>query len=99
MSQINIQLPSLEALSAVVTTSGHVPGDETYHDAGWRSSLVVTYFFVRGVYDEVLGREVIRTRMVEGQLEDPATGSAACGLVAYLTLAEGVERTYKYDIV
>lgn len=31
----------------------------------------------------------MQTRMIEGSLEDPATGSAASALVAYFSLAEG----------
>lgn len=99
MSQIHVELPSLEALAAVTTTSSTVPGDGTYHDEGWSSSPIVVYFFVRGVYDEVLGKKVIRTRMIEGSLEDPATGSAASGLAAYLSSTAGKEGTQQYAFV
>ncbi|SPN98804.1 related to phenazine biosynthesis-like protein [Cephalotrichum gorgonifer] len=97
MSQVHVELPSLEALAAVATTTGSVSCE--YLDEGWGSSHIVTYFFVRGVRDEVLGREVIRTRMIEGALEDPATGSAASGLASYLTLTGGAEGVHKYDVV
>lgn len=47
-----------------------------------------------------LGKKVIRTRMVLGGLEDPATGSAASGLAAYLALTEGrASQEYKYSLV
>lgn len=99
MSQIHVELPSLEALAAVTTTSSTVPGDGTYHDEGWSSAIMVIYFFVRGVHDEVLGKEVIRTRLIIGSLEDPATGSAASGLASYLTSTAGKEGTHEYAFV
>jgi predicted PhzF superfamily epimerase YddE/YHI9 len=47
-------------------------------------------------------REVIRTRMTFHSAEDPATGSAACGLACYLALTEGpasgVER-FNFDVI
>ncbi|KAJ5175450.1 uncharacterized protein N7482_001327 [Penicillium canariense] len=91
MSQTFIELPSLEALAEVTRATG---GDllsaenDQYLDAGWQSGLICTYFFVRGVAD-VTGQTVIRTRMILGSLEDPATGSAASGLASYLALTEG----------
>lgn len=52
-------------------------------DEGWRTGLVLSYFFVDlGVED---GVQRLRTRMF-GSREDPATGSAASALCAYLTL-------------
>ncbi|KAH8892206.1 putative phenazine biosynthesis-like protein [Thozetella sp. PMI_491] len=88
MTQVHVELPSLSALAAVQTARGGeiVPGDGKYLDDGWSSHHLVFYFFVQGIQDEELGREVIRTRAIIGQLEDPATGSAACGLAAYLAL-------------
>ena len=44
------------------------------------------YFRVRDVRDNELQKHVVRSRMVNGTLEDPATGSAASGLACYLTL-------------
>lgn len=99
MSQVHVELPSLEALAAVTTTSSTVPGDGTYHDEGWSSALTVVYFFVRGVHDEALGREVIRTRLIVGSLEDPATGSAASGLAAYLASTAGKDGACEYTFV
>jgi len=103
MSQTFVELPSLEALGAVTTATGgelvSVEND-AYLDEGWRSGLICVYFFVRGVDDDVLGKKVIRTRMVLGGLEDPATGSAASGLAAYLALTEGrAGQEYKYSLV
>lgn len=90
MSQIFIELPTLEALSTVSpATGGQLVPVSQHLDAGWQSGLICVYFFVRDVDDAVTGRKVIRTRMMLGGLEDPATGSSASGLAAYLALTEG----------
>lgn len=90
MSQVFIELPTLEALSAVSRATGGdlVPVSE-HLDAGWQSGLICVYFFVRDVDDDATGQKVIRTRMMVGALEDPATGSSASGLAAWLALTEG----------
>jgi PhzF family phenazine biosynthesis protein len=103
MSQTFVELQSLEALAAVTTASGGElvsVENGAYLDEGWRSGLICVYFFVRDVDDAVLGRKVIRTRTILGGLEDPATGSAASGLTAYLALTEGrAGEEYKYHVV
>ncbi|OGM49409.1 putative phenazine biosynthesis-like protein [Aspergillus bombycis] len=109
MSQVHVQLPSLEALAAA---EGPVSGEVVpctavsaggYLDAGWEGDgLIVLYFFVPDVYDEKTGKTVIRSRMFLRNFEDPATGSAASGLAAYLTLtrARGAsDIAFDYDIV
>lgn len=101
MSQTFIELPSLEALAAVPRATGgeYVP-TEQHLDAEWQSGLICVYFFVRDVDDEVTGGKVIRTRMMLGALEDPATGSSASGLAAWLTLTEGVAgQGHRYHFV
>ena len=89
MSQLFVELGSLEALAAVTPATGGDFVSSEYLDEGWRVGLVCVYFIVRGVWDDVSGREVIRARMMLGTLEDPATGSSASGLAAYLSLTEG----------
>ncbi|TKA77148.1 hypothetical protein B0A55_04106 [Friedmanniomyces simplex] len=91
MSFIMIELDSLEDL-AEVKTSGVKPVARL--DAGWDTGFLASYFYV--VMPQVGQRpdpkgHPIRTRMIEGALEDPATGSAACGLCAYLTLEGRVD--------
>lgn len=101
MAQVHAELPSLSALQAVTTAAGGEvlsAAETTYLDEGWRSGLVIFYFFVRGVHDSP-GRSVIRTRAILGNLEDPATGSAASGLAAYLSLTAGQPGEFLYDIV
>ncbi|KAI1311440.1 hypothetical protein F5Y03DRAFT_382176 [Xylaria venustula] len=59
-------------------------------DEGWRDSFVARYYYVDVDVDgegEGEGVKGLRTRMVELGMEDPATGSAATCLGAYLTLA------------
>lgn len=103
MSQTFIELPSLEALAAVTTSSGGElvdAGSAKYLDDGWRSGLICVYFFVRDVYDEVMKKKVVRSRMMLGGLEDPATGSSASGLAAYLALTEGkAGKEHRYHFV
>ncbi|KAJ5480931.1 hypothetical protein N7539_006825 [Penicillium diatomitis] len=93
MSQLFIELPSLEALAAVTRPTGaQLIPTEKYLDAGWQSGLICVYFYVRDVEDEKMGGKVIRTRMMLSGIEDPATGSSASGLAAYLALTEGEGR-------
>ncbi|KAL4803933.1 hypothetical protein BDV18DRAFT_143492 [Aspergillus unguis] len=99
MNQLLVELPSLEALSAVTTAYGGQTADSAYLDPEWREGLLVTYFYVRDVHDKGLGRNVIRTRSIIGNLEDPATGSAASGLAAFLSLKEGRAGQFAYDVV
>ncbi|KAL4787555.1 hypothetical protein BJX76DRAFT_299886 [Aspergillus varians] len=99
MNQLLVELPSLEALGAVTTAYGGLPPDSSYLDVGWDEGLTTTYFYVKDVEDEKLGRRVIRTRTILGNLEDPATGSAASGLAAYLSLSDGGTRQFKYEFV
>ncbi|KAJ5348314.1 hypothetical protein MYU51_010857 [Penicillium brevicompactum] len=100
MSQLFIELGSLEALAAVTAPTGGELISAKYLDEGWRAGLVCVYFFVRDVQDEVLGKKVIRSRMMLGTLEDPATGSSASGLAAYLALTEGqAGQQHDYHVV
>jgi PhzF family phenazine biosynthesis protein len=102
MSQLFVELQSLEALAAVTTATGGeiITADAGYLDEGWKAGLVCPYFFVRDVEDDALKRKVIRSRMMLGNIEDPATGSAASGLAAYLTLTEGrAGQHHEYHVV
>ncbi|KAL5333170.1 hypothetical protein BJX70DRAFT_77934 [Aspergillus crustosus] len=99
MSQVLVELPSLEALRSVTTANGGEEISSSVLDAGWGEGLVTAYFYVKHVKDEKLGKKVIRARSILGNLEDPATGSAASGLVALLSLKEGRMGQFTYDIV
>ncbi|KAI4718238.1 Diaminopimelate epimerase-like protein [Aureobasidium sp. EXF-10727] len=82
-----IELQSLEELAAIT-----LPGRELNFslDADWNIGPCFSKFFVR-MPDQGDGVRRLRTRMIEGSFEDPATGSACCGLAAYLVLKEGVQ--------
>lgn len=92
-----IELESIEALGLVSLASASLVVDGL--DEGWNKTFIGTYFFVRtGKKDK--GATTLRTRMIEGPLEDPATGSAASDLAAYLSLDGGCAgETLKYEIV
>ncbi|OCK84481.1 Diaminopimelate epimerase-like protein [Lepidopterella palustris CBS 459.81] len=86
MTFVVVQLEDEEALKAVSTTATVVEFDGL--DEGWGPSFVGLYFFVR-LGESEDGTVMLRTRMIEGPLEDPATGSAASALAGYLSLKEG----------
>lgn len=97
MTFVLIELESLDALESVTLAGKTLTIDGL--DQAWDDTFVGSYFFVRiGRGDSEL--ESIRTRMIEGPLEDPATGSAASDLAAYLTLQDGIPgQTSKYKII
>lgn len=97
MTFVLIELESEEALALVELAGQSVVIKDL--DAGWDETFVGSYFFVRtGESSE--GVKTVRTRMIEGPLEDPATGSAASDLAAYLSLIEGNPgETLKYEII
>lgn len=96
MTALLVQLPSLEHL-AMVSTAQRLEFDEGIQeillDQGpWGRSFCYRYYYVHQGVDREEGVEGtvatmvhrIRARMVELATEDPATGSAACTLGAYL---------------
>ncbi|KAF2268434.1 Diaminopimelate epimerase-like protein [Lojkania enalia] len=96
MTFVLIELDNEEALKLVTTTTRAISIgglDDDYSD-----TFVGTYFFVR-LPDSADGTRRLRTRMIEGTLEDPATGSAASALAGYLSLVEGTaSETMRYLI-
>ncbi|KAI1478344.1 Diaminopimelate epimerase-like protein [Daldinia eschscholtzii] len=115
MTFVLVKLSSLEQL-AKVNTSYRLDFDNLpvplLDEGPWRDSFVCRYYYVDTGSGEGQGDEEareIRARMVELGFEDPATGSAASALAAYLTLNEerkdrrfrvtqGVEMGRKSDI-
>lgn len=96
MTFVLVGLESVEAL-AKVSLAGHSAEIDGL-DQGWDETFIGTYFYVRTGKSEG-GATHLRTRMIEGPLEDPATGSAASDLVAYLSLNEGkAGETLKYEL-
>jgi len=105
MNFICVELDSLEDLAKVVI-SGVKPTATL--DKEWDLGFVGSYFYVI-LGDRKSEKYEVRTRMIEGAMEDPATGSAACGLSAFLaidgrhpnlalTITQGVEMGRKSDI-
>ncbi|THW76919.1 Diaminopimelate epimerase-like protein [Aureobasidium pullulans] len=91
-----VELKSLEELAAVT-----LPGTELDFslDQDWNVGPCFSKFYVH-MPDQGDGVKRLRTRMIEGSFEDPATGSACCGLAAYLVLKEGVkDGKVKYEIL
>ncbi|KAI1462122.1 Diaminopimelate epimerase-like protein [Annulohypoxylon moriforme] len=88
MTFVLVKLPSLELLAQVSAAYRIDFADfpKPLLDEGWRDSFVSRYYYVDLGEEE--GRRGIRTRMVELGFEDPATGSAATALGAYLTISE-----------
>ncbi|KAJ4364300.1 hypothetical protein N0V95_000812 [Ascochyta clinopodiicola] len=97
MTFVLVELETVDALAKVSLAGQSVEIDGL--DQGWDDTFVGTYFYVRtGKSDG--GATQLRTRMIEGPLEDPATGSAASDLVAYLSLNEGkAGETLRYELV
>jgi PhzF family phenazine biosynthesis protein len=96
MNFVCVELDGLETL-ALVECSGKRP--EVRLDRGWEVGFVAALFYVRVGEEEVEGgmRVMMRTRMIEGVMEDPATGSASCALSAFLSL-KSREKVVAYEL-
>lgn len=97
MTFVLVELDSIETLARVSIASQGAVIDGL--DQDWDDTFIATYFYVR-VGQSSEGTTKLQTRMIEGPLEDPATGSAASDLVAYLSLKEGrPSETLKYELI
>jgi PhzF family phenazine biosynthesis protein len=97
MTFILIELESEEALGMVSLAGRTLEVDGL--DKEWNKTFIGSYFFVRMGRGKD-GATRLRTRMIEGPLEDPATGSAASDLAAYLSVMEGgADKILRYEIV
>lgn len=83
MTFLLVELKSLTALGEVTMEN---PGVDFHGllDREWGEGFVSKYYFV--VLGEEGGVVRVRTRMIEVAMEDPATGSAASALSAWLSL-------------
>jgi PhzF family phenazine biosynthesis protein len=92
MTFLLVRLPNVEALAEAHTRKRIASSElEGLLDDGWQEGMVGCYYYVFVGNDEDgnRGRESntrIRSRMIIGTLEDPATGSASCALASYLAL-------------
>jgi len=97
MTFVLVELDSLEALKLVSLAGQSLAIDGL--DQGWDKTFIATYFFVRMEKRSGVAT-TLQTRMIEGPLEDPATGAAASALTAYLSLKEGTpDETLRYELV
>jgi predicted PhzF superfamily epimerase YddE/YHI9 len=97
-----VRLPSVAVLGAVRLEASldfdALPGGGApLLDADFAPSYVGRYYYVDEGEDES-GVRKIRSRMIQMELEDPATGSAASTLASYLTITEG-RREASFKIV
>lgn len=98
MTVLLVKLPSLELLSRVSTASRlhfNKPIQDLLLDEGpWGNSFCYRYYYVPVEEGDGGKSEVrrLRARMVELASEDPATGSAAVTLGAYLAMKEHADQ-------
>ncbi|KAJ5826583.1 hypothetical protein N7447_003346 [Penicillium robsamsonii] len=95
-----IHLPCLDLLSQV--SPGAFPcAPRDVIDAGWSETFLARYYYVltgTSVSSSGVRTVKLRTRMMEDEMEDPATGSAACALTSYLALMEYSETEVWFEI-
>lgn len=97
MTFVLVELDDLDALKLVSLAGGSLTISDL--DSGWNQTFIGAYFFVR-TGNSHAGAATVQARMIEGPLEDPATGSAASALTAYLSLKEGTSgESLSYEIV
>jgi len=78
------KLNDLNHLAAVKTARSKLSTDGL--DADWSDTLFAVYFYV-DLPDKVDEVQRLRTRLISGSLEDPATGSAVCQPIHLLLLS------------
>ena len=93
MNFVCIELPDLEMLGTI-DTSGPEPKPRL--DDRWNVGLCGSYPYV--ITDSGAGLVKLRTRMMMGALEDPATGSAACALSMLLAMKSKECQTTRFEI-
>lgn len=90
-----IEVDSLATLNAAATGAFAV---DAVLDKDWDQSFVGLYFYFR-LPESADGTKNFRARMLEGVLEDAATGSAGSALACFLSLEEGAAgQTHSYAI-
>lgn len=105
MNFLCCDVESLEVLALARNDGRYIhPTTSRLLDHGWQEGFVgKSYFVITGVEDGGNHGKVVslRTRMMEGLFEDPATGSAACALGCYLALDEsrGFGDVVRFDVV
>ncbi|KAL8647326.1 MAG: hypothetical protein Q9226_006474 [Calogaya cf. arnoldii] len=97
MTFVLVELPLVENLAALTVGGPRV--DSIEWDQGWES-FTAPYFYAIIAEDEEVRHMALRVRLIEPTCgEDPATGSAASALSAYLALQRGTAgSTYRFSI-
>lgn len=92
------ELPNLEALAAVSTSTRPTPK----LDDDWNTGFTGSYYFVYTAEPTTdaagVQKVVLQSRMIEGLFEDPATGSAGCGFACYAALKKASSRVTHFSI-
>ncbi|KAM5383058.1 hypothetical protein ACJA88_003591 [Fusarium oxysporum] len=96
-----VNLRSLELLGAAkVGAMGYIDGD--LQDDGWKHDFDSRRYYYTLLDGEISpdGKHVqnLRTRLVKRNMEDPATGSAACALSCYLALHKLSANSIRFNI-
>jgi predicted PhzF superfamily epimerase YddE/YHI9 len=84
-----IQLKNLEELSLVFPGASGFSTANNLLDAGWKNTYMARYYYVvlsSSSASSQTSYVALRTRMMEKNFEDPATGAAAAALSAYYAL-------------
>ena len=92
-----VQLPTEEVLAAVPATLSLLKGRDGLDKEWAAEGSTVAFFFYVKVGKAEDGSTKLRTRMILGSLEDPATGAASSALAAYLALSEPERREEDVD--
>ncbi|EME42235.1 hypothetical protein DOTSEDRAFT_73154 [Dothistroma septosporum NZE10] len=96
MNFITVELPDLESLAKVTSSSKPAPKLDEYD--GWNVGFSGSYFYVLAEPGLDTSKVNLQSRMIEGSFEDPATGSAACALTCYLALKRAKHRMTHFEI-
>jgi PhzF family phenazine biosynthesis protein len=101
-----VQLPTEDMLATVSPTLSLLKSHEGLNKDWAAEGSTVGFFFFVKVRQNEDGLTKLRTRMILGSLEDPATGSASSTLAAYLALYEpsnprkvDANGVYKFEMV
>ncbi|KAI4241655.1 MAG: hypothetical protein L6R40_004488 [Gallowayella cf. fulva] len=99
MTFVLVNVPHVEDLAALTVGGPGIEKSSIRWDEGWES-FTVPYFYAIMSEDKEARDIRVRVRMIEPTCgEDPATGSAASGLSAYLALQRGTARsTYNFSV-
>lgn len=93
MNFVSVEVQSLDALEALSTSA--ISPKPTL-DKDWNEGFAGSYWYV--ITSRSQGKAQVRSRMIEGALEDPATGSAACALSCFLALKWRERKVTEFEI-